>query len=327
MSAGNPEAAAPRPLVVALCFALLCLIWSSTWIVIKGGLDDLPPFTAAAARFLIAWLVFRLVAARLAEREGGVAPGRRLVLAMGLLNFGASYAIVYWSETLLPSGLVSLLWATFPMMMALSGHLFIPGERLRGMQWLGFGVGFAGVAVLFATDLGALREGAAGAALVLLCSPLVSTVGTTLVKLEGARVSSLQLNRDGMLLGAIVLGLLALLFERDAAIHVTPAAAVGILYLALVGTVVAFGLYFWLMRFAAASKLSLIAYITPPLALGLGALDGEPLGRGTLMGAVLILVGVLLATRRRRAGGEPGDSEPAAGEPAASEHAAGKPRG
>lgn len=290
----------PRPLVVHLSLALLCLIWSSTWIVIKGGLADLPPFTAAAARFVLAWLAFQVLAWRLAGREGGRAPSRRLVLAMGLLNFGASYGIVYWSETVLPSGLVSLLWATFPMMMALSGHLFLAGERLGLAQAAGFLVGFAGVGLLFVTDLASLPPGAVGAGLVLLLSPLVSTVGTTLVKAEGREVSSLLLNRDGMRLGALVLTTLALVFERDQAVRLTPTAIASILYLSLMGTVVTFGLYFWLMRYARASRLSLIAYVTPPLALGLGALAGEPIGRTTLLGAGLILVGVVLARREVR---------------------------
>ena len=115
----------PTPLAVALLVALLCAIWGSTWIVIRGGLEVLPPFTAAAARFVIAALAMTLVTAALRHREGGGKPPTWLWIALGTLNFFGSYAIVYRTETLLPSGLVALLWGVFPMLSALAGHFFL----------------------------------------------------------------------------------------------------------------------------------------------------------------------------------------------------------
>src|SRR5262245_27831490 len=122
--------AAPRPLRVLLLTALLCLIWGSTWIVIKEGLQSLPPFTSAAARFGIAAACMSLLAAWLGAREGGSAPSLGLSLILGCLNFAASYGIVYWSETRIHSGLASVLWAVFPLLQATLGHVFLPGERL-----------------------------------------------------------------------------------------------------------------------------------------------------------------------------------------------------
>ena len=109
----NPDTSRPAPSrsTLALCVAVLCLAWGSTWIVISKGLEDLPPFTSVSVRFALAASVMALLARRLGQREGGERPPRKLVLAMGCLNFGCSYGIVYWSQQHLPSGLVSLLWA------------------------------------------------------------------------------------------------------------------------------------------------------------------------------------------------------------------------
>lgn len=272
----------------------MSLVWGSTWVVIAEGLEDLPPFTSAAVRFAVAALVMALAAHLLAAREGGCAPPRHLVLAQGVLNFAGSYGIVYWTETRLPSGLVSVLWAVYPMMMAAVGHLLLPGERLRGRQWMGMAVGLVGVAVLFQTDLARI-EGAGLVGLVLLLSPLASAVGTALVKRDGAGVSSLLLNRNGMVLGALLLGLLALAVEGDAPAHWTPRALASIAYLSLMGTCLTFGLYYWAMRYAPAYQLSLIAYVTPVIALALGSLvRGERVTPGLLAGGALVLAGVAL---------------------------------
>ncbi len=288
----------PPRLTGDLLIGLLCLIWGSTWIVIKFGLEDMPPFTSAGVRFLIAAAVMTAATFWLRDREGGTRPPLWLSVVLGFTSFGLSYAVVYWSETRLPSGIVSVLWSVFPMFMAVSGHLFLRGETLRARQWLGFVVGFIGVWLLFVTDVKSFGAGAIPAGLVMLLSPIAATVGTTLVKRYGSGVNSLALNRDGMWIGAAILCLIALVTERDATPRWTGAAILGILYLAIVGTAVAFGLYFWLLRHRPANHLTLISYVTPAVALLLGAAFGEtPITRYTLAGSLLILVGIALVVR------------------------------
>lgn len=260
---------------------------------IREGLDDLPPFTSAGVRFLLAAVVMAMLAPWLAPREGGTRPTLRLVAAMGVLNFALSYGVVYWAECSLPSGLVALLWAIYPMLMAAMGHVWLRGERLRGRQWIGFLGGFAGVGLLLGTDLPDIGGGAVTAGLVLLVSPLAVAFGTVIIKREGRGVCSVLLNRDAMALGAALLLMVALFTERDAPAAWTPRAVGSIVYLAIAGTVVTFGLYHWVLRFAPAHQLALIAYVTPVLALALGvALRNEPVGPNTLVAGLLILAGV-----------------------------------
>ena len=294
---------APRPTTLVLCVCLLCLVWGSTWIVIAEGLRDLPPFTSAGLRFVIAAVGMAIVAAAFADREGGEHPPRRLVVVMGTLNFGLSYGIVYWVETRVPSSLVAVLWAVFPLMLAVASRRDLPGERLRGSQWLGLVTGFLGVVVLFTKDLRQLGTGAVVGGAVLLVSPFVSAIGTVAVKRDGAAVSSLRLNRNAMVIGAVLLLVAAALFERGMPVHFTPRAIASLLYLALMGTVLTFGLYYWAMRYAPAYQLALIAYVTPGIAIALGAWGAdEPVSGYTILGFALILSGVGAVLRRGGAG-------------------------
>lgn len=292
---------APRPATTALLIALLCAIWGSTWIVIRAGLEDLPPFTSAAIRFALAALVMCGVAAALARREGGTPAPPWLVLTMGALNIATSFGAVYWAEQSLPSGLASVLFAVFPLLMAIAGHLALPGERLSWMHAAGFALGFSGVALLFHTDVALAGPGAGRAALVFLLSPVAVAIGTTCVKRYGGAVSSLKLNRDAMVVGAVLLALLAVAFERGRPVALTPRAIGSILYLALIGTVLTFAVYYWLLRSTPAYKLSIIPFVTPLVALALGAaFAGETVRASTVAGAALVFSGIAAVMLARR---------------------------
>ena len=292
--------ATPSPKTITILVAILCLAWGSTWVVIKEGLRDLPPFTSAAYRFVIAAAVMVALAPMLQRREGGERPAAWLWLVLGFTNFGASYGIVYWSTTLLPSGLVSVLWAVFPLLMAVGGHFLLDGERLEARQGLGFVMAFGGMVLLFATDLQKFGAEGVPAALVLLLSPLVTAVGNLLVKKHGGGVSSALLNRNAMLVGAAMLAAVGWWRERGVEVNWTGNAVFSVLYLALIGTVLTFGLYFWLLRYARANRMSMIAFVTPVIALVLGWLvGGEPIYAHTLGGAGLIVAGVAIVVSRR----------------------------
>lgn len=286
---------APHRTTVVACIALLCLVWSNTWWAIRRSLEDLPPLTAAAARFWLAGLVMIPVCKALRARERGTDPPTWLWLTHGLCAFALSFGVLYTCEQTVPSGIAAVVWAVFPGLMAVSGH-FVLGERLVARKVLGFALAFAGIPVLFAEDFG--TGATTSDILLLLASPVVSAISTTLVKKFGPHHSSLVLNRNGMLTGALGLGLAAALGERDRAAHWTSAAIASVVFLAIIGSCLTFGIYYWLLRSAQATKLSLISYVTPCLALLIGwALDDGTLGAASLAGTALITLGVVLVVR------------------------------
>jgi drug/metabolite transporter (DMT)-like permease len=284
--------------VVGVLVAVLCLIWSSTWWAIRVGLEDLPPLTAAAARFLLAGVLMIAVARLLRGREAGATPPLWLAGTMAACNFAISYGILYYTETTVPSGIAAVLWAVFPVLMALSGHWFL-GERLTPRRAAGFLVAFGGVVTMYLGDLGGDRAAVLPHACLLLASPLAAAVGTTVVKRHGSAYSSLLLNRDAMLLGGAALAVAALLLEHDAPRAFTARAVGSITFLAVIGTSVTFGIYFWLLRSSQASRLSLVSYVTPCLALLLGWAVGDgTLDLPTLGGTALIASGIALVVAR-----------------------------
>lgn len=284
---------------VKVAVTIMCLVWGSTWFVVREGLGEMQPFGSGGMRFFLAWVLMLVVAPGIAAREGGGRPTWQLVLAMATGNFAISYGIVYWAEQTLPSGLTAVLWAVFPLMTAGVSQLQGTEARLRGGQWWGLVVGFVGVVLLFLTDVRTVGGDAIERGLVLLLSPLVSALSTAYIKRHGANVSAALLNRSALLVGSLMLLAAALLVEGGVDPPRTTAGVLGVVYLALFGTVLTFTLYFWVLRQASTVALSLIAYVTPAIALVVGAGLGEERVTGwTLGGLALVLVGCALVLRR-----------------------------
>jgi drug/metabolite transporter (DMT)-like permease len=298
-SKASEGASAPSSGVLLGATALLCAIWGSTWLVIKLGLRDVPPFTGAAIRFALSGTVMAGLVWVFRQRESKRRPPASAVVSQGLLQFAFNYAIVYVSETVIPSGLVAVLWAIFPLCIALISHFLLKTELLIGRQWLGMVTAFVGVAALFVTDIASLSTGLIPMGLLVLLAPISVTVPTLLIKRHAHDANLLILNRDSMWIGAAVLGLLAAILERGSSFQLTPVAVFAILYLAIPGTVVTFGLYLWILRHVPAYRASLISFVTPAVALLMGAAFGnEPLTLATLAGSGLVLTGVFLVLKR-----------------------------
>ena len=138
MSSDTPDTRAPSAMLIHGLLVLLCLVWGSTWLVVKVGLRDVPPFTAATMRFALAGLCMAVLAHLFSAREGGGRPPHLVVLAHGGFQFALNFGLVYVGETVIPSGLVAVLWAVFPIFVALGGHFVLKSERLRGeKKWDG----------------------------------------------------------------------------------------------------------------------------------------------------------------------------------------------
>lgn len=298
----DPESLLPGPgrSRVPLLVALLCLVWGSTWWAIRLCLEVQPPLLSAAMRFWIAGFVMVGLSPLLRRIDHAPPPPRWLWLMAGCTNFAGTYGTIYVAEQFVPSGISAVLWSIFPLLMAGSATAFL-GERLRRRQVAGFLVSFAGIVVVSAGDLGGGGSDNIGAALLLLLSPFLSALGTTLVKKYGSGASSVLLNRDGMLLGAALLTVAGAWREDPHAIVWTTRGTLALVYLAVFGTALTFGVYFWLLRRAPASKLSLISYVTPILAMLLSAVVGDgAIAPGDWIGAGLVVAGIALVVARFR---------------------------
>ena len=256
-----------------LVFLLLCLIWGSTWLFIKLGLSDLPPFTFAGIRFVIAsTILFAIVKAR-----GFSLPRTRadwlLLATTGVLAFSVNYGAVFWGEQHISSGLAALLQAMIPVFGLVIAHFYLPGEQMTPARILGVILGAAGVGVIFSNQLSIAGPRALAGCAALVVGSACTAYANVLVKARGAKLNPAILAGGQMIFGLIPLLLIGISTEGNP-FHYrwTGMAVVSLFYLAIVGSVVAFMLYYWLVQHMDVTNTMLIALVTPVVAVILGML-------------------------------------------------------
>jgi drug/metabolite transporter (DMT)-like permease len=278
---------------------ILCVIWGSTWLFIKLGLENLPPITFAGIRFVIACVIlFVLIRAR----GIGLPDNRRdwgLLALTGVLSFSLNYGLVFWGEQHISSGLAAVLQATLPAFGLVIAHFHLPGERMTWSKIFGVVLGFAGVAVVFSNQLAIAGGKALAGCVALVLSAVFAAYSNVLVKAYGRKLEPAILSGGQMFFGLIPLLLIGIPLEGNPfQFHWTTTAVLALLYLAVVGSVIAFMLYYWLVQNMDVTKTMLISLVTPVVAVVLGMLVlSEDLSWRTIAGGIMIMVGVRFVTR------------------------------
>ena len=286
-----------------LVWLILCGIWGSTWLFIKLGLEDLPPFTFAGIRFVIALaIVFSIIRIRGLELPRARADWILLAVT-GILSFGFNYGLVFWGEQYITSGLAALLQATTPAFGLVFAHFNLPGERLSWAKIGGVVLGVCGVAVVFSNQLAVSGRQALAGCVALILSSIFVAYSNVLVKKHGKNLNPAIMAAGQMLFGLLLLLAVGIPLEGNPLrFHWTPMAVIALLYLAVVGSVIAFLLYYWLILNMDVTKSMLIALVTPVVAVILGMIVlNEEFGWRTLAGGAMIILGIaFLVVRTKR---------------------------
>jgi drug/metabolite transporter (DMT)-like permease len=294
--------------VVWLGLLVLYFVWGSTYLGIKVSVESIPAFLMGAMRFLVAG---GLLLAWSAAREGRHALSLsrhelRDSLVVGTALLGGGMGLVALAEQTVPSGITALLIALMPAWVAILGRTFF-GERLPRIVIVGIVVGLVGVAILVAPTSGGLTLDPGGLLAVLL-SP-VSWAAGSLYASHRATLPARPLVATAyqMLGGSIALGVAALAtgeLTQFSPSLVSSDSAWALAYLIVVGSLVAYTTYVWLLRVAPLSKIATYAYVNPVVAFILGALLlGEPVSPRVVVAAAVIVAAVaLIVTARSRSG-------------------------
>jgi drug/metabolite transporter (DMT)-like permease len=275
-------------------YAALVLIWSSTWVAIKIGLEDSPPLLGAGVRFALAGVVLLGISV---ARGSSLRTDARLAAVLGLFPFAFCYGLVYWGEQHIPSGLAAVLFGILPLYTAFLAGVLLPAEPLRARLVAGVLVAIAGLALAFAESLELGNDDLAWAgALALVAAPLGPAIGNVAQKLRASGLDALVLNGWSMVGGGLLLLAVSAVAE-DWGEAAWGAEALGsIAYLAIFGSAVAFVSLTVLLRHLTAQAMSFMAMLLPFGALLFGAaVYSEPLTARAAGGALLVAVGLMVA--------------------------------
>lgn len=301
MTLSTPNSSAKAsPVAIWAAMIAVYLIWGSTYLAIRFAVDTMPPFLMAAVRFLIAGTL--LFAVR--RMAGDPIPSRIEIRGAGIVGLflllGGNGGVV-WAEQTVPSGVAALIVSSTPLWMLLLEAVFPGGRRPSLPAVIGIAVGFIGVVVLFWPGEGSGLAGVdplgAGALIIAELAWAFGSVYSRYLRLPSSPMMGTAVE---MLIGG--LGLLAAAavtgeFGRLDFASISTSSIIGLVYLIVFGSLVAFTAYTWLLRVAPTSLVSTYAYVNPLVALALGALIGsEAFGPRTLIAAAIILGAVALVT-------------------------------
>ena len=286
-----------RPLIVWL---ILCLIWGTTWIFIKVGLDDLPPVSFAALRFITACLILLPVILWTKVETPKTRKDWLVIAASGVLQFFINYGLLFWGERYITSGLAAVLQTTIPAFGLVLGRIYIPGEKITLLKIASILIGMLGVAIIFNDQLFLGGWEAFRGSVAVVIGAFCAAYASVLTKAFGTGTHPANMGFWQMLCGIVPLSVFGFWREGNPLnFHWTVSAVVCVLYLAVMGSIVAFWLYYWLLQHMDVTRAMMISLVTPLLAVIIGAFWlGEKLNIQTFFGAIFILTSVALVVFR-----------------------------
>jgi drug/metabolite transporter (DMT)-like permease len=285
---------------VLVAFAIIYFVWGSTFLAIRVGVREVPPFLLAGMRFLIAGIVLFLWM----RLKGTPTPSLRewsSASLLAILIFVFDYGLLFWAEKRVPSGIAAVMMAMIPVFMALSEIFILRTQRMTARLAAALLVGIAGVAVLVSRSLSfgeaPIETSGAIALLVASVSWSVASALTRKLPLPAAKTMSSGIQ---MLAGGVFLTLAAAMLGEFRGFHVqdvSRAAWLSLAYLIVAGSIIAFTAYVWLIHHESPTKVGTYAYVNPVVAVVIGYfLGGEAIGPRTVLGTVFVLVSVIVIT-------------------------------
>ncbi len=283
-------------LKIFVIFSLICLAWGSTWSVIRLGLESLTPFISVGLRFTLASILILIIMKfrNVQIQTDKISFWLYLIMAFG--SFVIPFGLVYWAEQFVPSGLASVLFAVYPFFVVLFSYFAIPSETIGFYKIFGIVFAFMGIVTIFYDGLNLdVASYIWGMSAIILSAIMQAGIAVTLKK-HGHHLHPLSMNFIPMIVAGISLVIIGVIVEDSSKLVFDSKAFFSIVYLAAFGTVLTFTSYYWLLKRVSVILLSLIAFITPVIALIIGWIFfQEKLSNRVLFGSILVLIGLLFA--------------------------------
>jgi drug/metabolite transporter (DMT)-like permease len=305
------------PLRVVAAYISVALIWGSTWGAIKVGVTDVPPFVFAFLRAVAVASVLTIISLALRHPFPRRTSTVAIATVVGLINIGLTWAIIFWSEQFVPSGLVAVFGSAAPVWTALLAHFMVKGDRLSALKILGLALGLGGTVLLIGAPDAA--DGPAGliATGLLALMPVTWAIAAILQSRFLTEVAPIPTVAVGTWASAVLLAPLALA-QAPQAEHWTLASVLAFIWLVLFGTCFAMVVSLWLYRKLRPTTITLIQVLVPAEAILIGTVWlGESVTWRMLVGAAFVIAAVTL--NAIAGGGIPPAEKPLSEAPAAAE--------
>jgi drug/metabolite transporter (DMT)-like permease len=285
-----------------LLFVLLGFFWGSSYLFIKIGVEDgLPPFTLITLRLLIGFMLLATVVTIAREPLPRDPRTYGHLIVMGAVNIAIPFSLITWAELTVDSALAAILNAAVPLFVILIAAVFLRDEQITVNRLVGLIVGFIGVLILVGFDPSKVASGNLAGEIALIGSTLSYACGAVYSKrnIHGLRPMIPAIFQVGFAL--VMVSVLALIFERpiDVVSHITPKALLAVVWLGLLGSGLAYLVFFRILGRWGATRTSLVAYLLPVYGIVLGAFVlHEEIDARLLIGTGLVIAGVALVNSK-----------------------------
>lgn len=281
---------------VLINYAILCLIWGTTWLVLKKSLvEGTPPFFGSGLRFFIAGLILWAIIFYKKERPPFHPLAWRLYLQFGFFNLSLSYGLTYWATQFIYSSLSSIIWAGFPLCVSVFSYFMLPNESFTKHKIISLGLGTVGAFLILKEGLHFEGELVLFGILMVMVAVIIASYPSVYLKRHANVVSSLHLNAVSQLMAGTVLLGVSWIFESDQSMVWSNYNIFALAYLTIPGSLIAWFIYVWLYTHISMSQISYIAFFPPVLASILGwIILNETLSILAIFGGGLVILGAVL---------------------------------
>lgn len=309
-----------RGLALGLLYALICVIWGTTWIGIKYGVETIPPLTAAGLRFLAAFPLLVIVVGRWPGARLRYPPGcARLFALVTVAYLVVPYALLNFGEQHVTSGLTAILFSTVSAFLVIFAWLLLRA-RISTRQWVGVVLGIVLLALLIQTGDGGLASSNMWAVAAILLAAMLHGLCYVVIRKHGSGIHALTLEALPIGVAGVLLTVGGVLLEQPDVASFSARSLWGILYLAVVPSVAGFAIYFYLLRRVEPVTLSFVFIFFPAIALLVAALAERATFPTQSLLLVVAMLGALALTKvgerpRAAADRDAGVAEPAREQP------------
>ena len=280
-------------MIIRAAYTAVVLIWSTTPLAIQWSSQGGGYLFGVSARMVIGlcvlYLMFKFTQFGFTRSMDAL----RVYILSGLGIFVAMFC-VYWGAQYIPSGWIAIIFGLSPIMTGVLAHFLLHEKNFSWLRLLGISVGLAGLLIIFGSGNGLSEYAIWGVSAVLL-STFAHSLSAVLIKRVNAPISGVESSFGGLMLATPLFLVSLLAFGKTDFAAVTLPAWMSILYLGVIATALGFSLYYYILQRLAAIQVAMVTLITPVTALLLGAaLNNEPLTPSVLLGAFLVMSGLVL---------------------------------